>query len=246
MIETITDEQVTALLQVAAARDQRTIGAADILAWHEDLNTARIGYHDARAAITHYYANVWPRQEPARRFRVTAPVIIELVRELRRNRLEQSNYVFEPRFGETGAQTAARMRAELAQVADGYEIPRQIGHPLRERPVAELVAGIAAKRALPPEIAIVIDRLHPPAEVVTCPTCHAQPGAACTFPAIRKTKPRPGWMHPGRTAAWVIAVTGCPDCHAAAGDVCRQLGQPYHDHAHPARIRIAQPKEAAA
>lgn len=238
--ETISDAEVDNLLKAAAMRDQRTIGATDIAAWYQDLNTARVTYADAVDAVSRYYAEVWPRQDPARRFRITAPVLIELVIDMRRRRIADSNYVFEPRFGETGAQTADRMRRELAHIAAGHEMPRQLGHPLRARPVAELVAGLAAKSVLPPEIAAVVDKLHPPAEAVTCPSCNARPGAACTLPGTRRTRAHAGFMHPGRTASWAIAVTGCPDCRADAGQVCRQLGQPYHDHAHPARITAAR------
>lgn len=238
--ETITDEEANDLLKRAAARDQRTIGTADIAAWYQDLNVARVNHADACTALARYYAEIWPRQDPNQRFRITAPVLIELVIDLRRRRIADSNYVFEPRFGETGYQTAARQRAELAAVADGREVPRQIGHPLRPRPVAELVSGVAGRRTLPPEIAEIIDRVRPHANTVTCPACHARPNSACTVRDTAKTRARAGFIHPSRTAAWAVAVAGCPECRAVPGDVCRQLGQPYPDGAHHVRIEAAR------
>jgi hypothetical protein len=205
-----------------------------------DLNAARVSYADATAAVSRYYAEIWPRQDPNQRFRITAPVLVEVVIALRRARITESNYVFEPRYGETGHQTAARMRGELATVADGREVPRAIGHPLRPRPVAELVAGVAAKRSLPPEIAAVIEKVRPPARSVTCPACHARPNVACSIPGTVKTRVRPGFIHPARTASWAVAVAGCPECRAVPGEVCRQLGEPYRDGAHHVRIEAAR------
>jgi hypothetical protein len=235
--ETITIDEVTALLQAAGARDQRTQSAADNLAWYQDLNTARVNYTDASAALSHYYANVWPRQDPAKRFRATAPVLIELVLQIRKQRLADSNYVHEPRFGETGAQYVTRLRAETAAIADGRTPPQPISHALRARPVQQLIAAVADRRALPPEIADILALSRPAPGTVTCPHCGAPPKTPC--------RNRAGRMHPSRIDAWAVAVTGCPECHAAPGDVCQQLGRPYAHGVHRARLDTAQQEVAA-
>ncbi len=241
--ETITIDEVTALLKAAASRDQRTIDTADTLAWWQDLNTARVGYADASAALSHYYANVWPRQDPRQRFRATAPVLIELVLALRKQRLADSDFVYEPRhWEETGAQYVVRLREQIAAVADGREPAGPAGHAiLRKRPVAELVAGIADAKYLPPAIADVIAKRRPPARSVNCPYCQAQKGSNCKNPTGRDLS---GGVHPGRIDAWAIAVTGCPVCYATPGQPCTQTdnaGQrPYAHGTHRARADAAQ------
>jgi len=51
------------ILAAAAARDQRTVGEADVLAWHEDL--ADIDYPTAREALRRHYRDSTERIMPA-------------------------------------------------------------------------------------------------------------------------------------------------------------------------------------
>lgn len=239
--ETITDAEVKSLLKAAAARDQRTTDAADILAWYQDLNTARVGYRDASAALSHYYANIWPRQDPRQRFRATAPVLIELVLALRKQRLAESNFVYEPRSpDESGGEYARRLRGQIAAVADGRTPPQPIGQALKARPVAELVASMTQRWSLPPEIAEVITRRRPPARSITCPYCNAQKGSNCKNPAGNDLA---GGVHPGRIDAWATAVAGCPACYAAPGAPCAENGRPYVHGTHKARVDAANNHE---
>lgn len=244
--ETITDAEVTRLLQAAAARDQRTIGAADILAWWQDLNIASIRYADASEAVARYYAIHWPRQAPAQRFRLTSPILIELVREIRNARHVAADYLYEPVDGETGAEYAARLQTQLRAVGDGQEPAHtmaEIGmNPEGKQKLAELVSGIANRRALPQEIADVLNRARPAGSQISCPRCNAQPGRKCSNPATGKPMNR---LHDSRIAGWAILCESCPDCRAAIGDACRELGQPYRDHAHQTRIDAARAAIAA-
>lgn len=239
--ETITQDEINNLLKAAAARDQRTIGPADILAWWQDLNVAGIRYTDASEAIARYYAIHWPKQPPAQRFRLTSPILIELVREIRNARHVASDYLYEPVAGETGAEYAARLQDQLRAVGDGHEPAHtmaEIGmNPEGKRKLAELVSGIVQHRALPREVAEVLDRARPAGSQITCPRCHAVPGKKCSNPATGKEMAR---LHDSRIAGWAILCESCPDCRAAIGDTCRELGQPYRDHAHPARIEAAK------
>lgn len=51
------------ILAAAAARDLRTVGEADVLAWHEDLED--ITYPEAREALKRYYRDHTDRIMPA-------------------------------------------------------------------------------------------------------------------------------------------------------------------------------------
>lgn len=239
--ETITEDQVNSLLKAAAARDQRTIGAADILAWWQDLNIAGVRYADASEAVARYYAIHWPKQPPAQRFRLTSPVLIELVREIRSARHVASDYLYEPVAGETGAEYAARLQAQLRAVGDG-QVPAhtmaEIGmSPEGQRKLKELVSGISQRMPYPPEIAEVLDRARPAGSQISCPRCHAKPGVKCSNPATGKPMAR---LHDSRIANWAILCEACPDCRAVIGETCRELGQPYRDHAHQTRIEAAK------
>ncbi len=243
--ETITVDEVTALLKALAARDQRTTDTADTLAWYQDLNNAQVTYRDASAAASHYYANVWPRQDPRQRFRATAPVLIELVLSLRKQRLADANFVYQPAGpDETGAQFTQRLRQQISAVANGHVPAQPIGQALKARPVAELVASVANARALPPEITQALKRRRNPARSITCPHCKAQAGSTCRNGEGRELGQR---LHPGRIDAWATAVAACPECHMAPGDACREMGQPYPHGAHRSRVSAAQndPEEAS-
>lgn len=177
--ETITIDEVDQLLQQLAARDQRSTGDADIIAWWNDLNAVCITYRDAQAAATQYYTAIYPRQKPNERYRLTASIVIELVGKIHAERLE--NFVYQPSGpDETGAEYAENYKRQLQAVATGQRTPvPSITEALKPRPVAELVAGIANAKALPPEIAEVLERRRPPGTEIACPACGAPPRERC-------------------------------------------------------------------
>lgn len=55
--------EVALILAAAAARDLRTVGDADVLAWHDDLHD--ITYPDARDALKRHYRDSTDRIMPA-------------------------------------------------------------------------------------------------------------------------------------------------------------------------------------
>jgi hypothetical protein len=59
----VTPEDVIDVLAKAAAFDQRTVGQADILAWHEIVH--RLEREDALEAVTRHYAESRERLMPA-------------------------------------------------------------------------------------------------------------------------------------------------------------------------------------
>jgi hypothetical protein len=112
----ITFEDVSTLLGLAAARDQRTVGRADILAWHADLSAAGLTRADAENALTVFYQEMANRQ-PKDRFRVTAVEVIDIAKRARRERVANLRYDGDP--DETPQQYLTRLRARTAALADG-------------------------------------------------------------------------------------------------------------------------------
>jgi hypothetical protein len=112
----ITFEDASTLLGLAAARDQRTVGRADILAWHADLAAAGLTRADAENALTAFYQEMANRQ-PKDRYRVTAVDLIDIAKRARRERVANLRYDGDP--DETPQQYLIRLRARTAALADG-------------------------------------------------------------------------------------------------------------------------------
>lgn len=233
--ETITIAEVGDLLKQLAARDQRTTGQPDIVAWWNDLNTAvpPVGYREAQAAANYYYAVVWPAQEERNRFRLTAPKVIELAHNAQKGRLE--NFVYQATPGETGAEFIVNYNRQRNAVASGQVQPvPSITQALKPRPVAALVAGVAAARVLPPEIADIIARRRPPGSSIPCPYCHAQVRRHCRTSTGRELQT----MHASRIATWATFTVACPICGVSINKGCMERGRLY-DGAHRERIEAA-------
>ena len=196
--EHISIDEVATLLEQLAARDQRTTSPVDITTWWHDLNTGRVNYGDAQAAANYYYAVVWPAQKDTDRYRLTAPKVIELVKKVREDRLE--GFVYQPDPNETGAEYVTHLKQQHAAVAAGIR-PAALEHELTPRPVKELVAGVAAARVLPPEIADVIARRRPPGTEVHCPVCGARPKQKCRAVTGRGGIRELSTIHPTRIKA---------------------------------------------
>ncbi|MEU3282941.1 zinc finger domain-containing protein [Streptomyces antibioticus] len=112
----ITFEDASTLLGLAAARDQRTVGRADILAWQADLSAAGLTRSDAETALTAFYQEMASRQ-PKDRYRVTAVDLIDIAKRARRERVANLRYDGDP--DETPEQYLTRLRARTAALADG-------------------------------------------------------------------------------------------------------------------------------
>lgn len=112
----ITFEDAGRILGLAAARDQRIVGDADVLAWSADLSAAGLTLADAEAALTVFYQEMAARQ-PQDRFRVTAVDLIDIAKRARRERVANLRYDGDP--DETPQQYLNRLRARTAALADG-------------------------------------------------------------------------------------------------------------------------------
>lgn len=183
MTETISFEDVGMLLGLAAARDQRTTGDADALAWHADLNAAGINYEDAQAALTRFYSHYMARLQPEDRRRVTTPDVISIARKLRSERLE--NFIYDGDPDESPAQYLARLRNQIEATASGRQqptggIPALGGGP--HPSVANILAG--AFREVPAdddeESAEDVSSVRRPGPLgYDCPECKAAAGRPC-------------------------------------------------------------------
>lgn len=183
MTETIDFAQVGLLLGLAAARDQRTVGEADTLAWHQDLNAAGITYADAEAALTHFYAVTMAALQPRDRRRITTPDIISIARRIRRERLE--NFRYEPSPNETTGEYLRRLRGQIAAVASGQTPVQQSNvrqleggpHPAVARALAGVGRAVPDGDGAPAESPGRPPRLGPLS--VRCPECQAPVGRKC-------------------------------------------------------------------
>lgn len=104
----MTPEEVVDVLMKAAAFDQRTIGQADVLAWHEVIG--RIDREDALTAVTRHYTESRDRIMPAD--------VVRLVRVIReeRQRPERHEVRELPGRYEPDADRDARKQANLKRL----------------------------------------------------------------------------------------------------------------------------------
>lgn len=179
----ISYEEVGLLLGLAAARDQRTVGDADNLAWHADLNAAGVTLAVAEQALTRFYAKDMASLEPDQRRRVTTPDIIGIARKIRAERV--ADFIYEPPAGDDDPHYLRRLRNQLEATANGERpaAPERLaissGKP---RDVKALIGQIG--RAVPgdptEEPADEVAAVRRPGPLgVDCPTCKAAIGRPC-------------------------------------------------------------------
>lgn len=175
----ITLEDASTLLGLAAARDQRTVGRADVLAWHADLSAAGLTRTDAEAALTVFYQEMASRQ-PKDRYRVTAVDLIDIAKRVRRERVANLRYDGDP--DETPQQYLHRLRARTAALADGRIGPdtglRALGPGTPDpRLLRELTAVGHDVPGDSPDSSRRPVRVGP--LTVSCPACQAPLGKHC-------------------------------------------------------------------
>lgn len=203
--ETIALQEIGMLLALAAARDQRTVGDADVLAWHADLNKARVSYDDAAEAITQFYAVELPGITRENRFRVTATDVIDLAKKARATRLEHFSY--EPPAGdrERDPKFIERLRGQLQACASGAEPAPTVGLLLTGGPHPAIEGwsqGIGRHIPAEEEETFV---LRPGSFGVECPTCKALIGRPCKTPGKARRGP-----HEARRAAAGVPGASAP------------------------------------
>jgi hypothetical protein len=116
----MTRSEIALLLGAMAARDQRTIGDTDVLAWHEDIGD--LGFDEARQAVSRHYRESVERIKPAH-VRQHVKVI----------RAEQ--------------RAAAEVRELPSRYEDDTERDQRIAR--NKAKISEVLQQIAAKRSVP-------------------------------------------------------------------------------------------------
>lgn len=162
---------VATLLAFAAAFDRRTLGEADVLAWHTVL--ADVDLDDARQAVSAHYADTRDWIMPAD--------IRQRVRTARSS--AAADFQGPGLAAEIPDADPDDVPAYLAALR-GQRTRAALGQPTRPRAVAELTAGVG--QAIPVELAAV---RRPGALGVSCSTCKAAIGHSCKTPAKKPRAP---------------------------------------------------------
>lgn len=186
----ITYEEAGRLLALAAARDQRTVGDADVLAWHADFNAAGLSYADADAALTRFYAVEMASLKTEDRRRITTPDVISIARKIRNERL--ANFVYEPPPGDDDPNYLARLRGQLEATANGQRPALTERLALEGGPhpdVARVLASIV--QAVPDEDDDTSSVRRPGPLGTECPKCQAAIGRPCRTPGGKERTPHP-------------------------------------------------------
>ncbi|WP_052069774.1 hypothetical protein [Streptacidiphilus albus] len=164
----MTPSQIAELLGMCSAFDRRTVGAMDVTAWHRVLGD--IDATDAQQAVADHYSDTRDWIMPAD--------IRRRVKALRAGRLAAAHPVYDGRPDETGAQSAAAIRALAADAAAGRLPARPIRAALESGsavPSPRLAAELAAVGQTPggqPEIGVNVLS-------VPCQQCAAPAGRSC-------------------------------------------------------------------
>jgi hypothetical protein len=194
----ISYEEAGQLLGLAAARDQRTVGDADLLAWHADLNAAGVTYRDAEAALTRFYAVEMAGLQPDQRRRVTTPDVISIARKIRNERLE--NFVYEPPSNDRDPNYLQRLRGQLETTASGTA-PASVSRPeltgSASAPTRALLSSVGRKVPDADDTPTERPAIQRPGPLGRqCPKCAAAIGRPCRTPGGKERPP-----HPARRAA---------------------------------------------
>lgn len=109
------------LLGAIAARDQRTVGETDVLAWHEDLGD--LPFEDCRAAVSRHFRDSTDRIMPAHIRRQ-----VRIIRDERRaseavKALPPGRFEDDPERVERIARNAAKVRAVIEAIVAKRSIP---------------------------------------------------------------------------------------------------------------------------
>jgi hypothetical protein len=138
--------ETATLLALAAARDRRTIGETDVLAWTEDLGD--IAFVEARAALTRHFRTSTKYLMPAH--------IVEIVRDIRADAQRYDPHpirAIASRF-EPDPDRAARAAAGVAACRAAFTAPEKVldpDDPRRDRALRQAREERGLPTPLPPK-----------------------------------------------------------------------------------------------
>lgn len=129
----MTPEQTFDLLSLIAARDSRSIGKADVMAWHSDAGD--LDFDDACAAVSMHYRQSTDWIMPKH--------IRDLVKKIRGDRLEGFQYVPVP--GDDDPQVYLKcLREQREAVASGQREPAPAIQPADPEQAAQVRKMLSA------------------------------------------------------------------------------------------------------
>lgn len=198
----MTPSQTAELLTFCAAFDRRTIGKADVLAWHTVL--ADIDYDAARHAVTAHYATETRWIMPA-----------DIRQAVRKHRADTAaDYQGPGLTADIPDADPDDIPAYLAAIRN-QRTRAAAGLPLTRRPVRELLANVG--QPIPDEVAAV---RRPGPLGADCPKCHAPIGRPCRLPSLNDEPGRERAPHSARVA--VANGQAAPDPAAEAAEIERR------------------------
>lgn len=196
----MTPAETAELLGMCAAFDRRTVGRADVTAWHLVLHD--VDFSDAQQAVAAHYRD--------HREWIMPSDVRTGVRRIRNARIEASNPLYDGDPHETPEQALRGLRALLHDAGSG-RLPAQ---PIRlalesgetkAEPGARMKAMLkAAVHAVPGPRAGVVNVL-----AVPCPHCAAPAGKTCV--SGRRKQRRHADAHPSRLDAARRTAAELPD-----------------------------------
>jgi hypothetical protein len=195
----MTPSETAKLLAYCAAFDRRTVGKADVAAWHKLLG--RYAYEDAETAVNEHYSAEHRWIMPAD--------ILRGIRRIRAQRIDAANPLYDGNPGETGIESGHNLRQLIRTAGDGHLGVRPVLQVIAERRPLELESGrparlqeaLAAIGTLPPKL--VPGVTNPLA--VGCPHCAAAPGRRCRIRGGKRPMADP---HPVRAERAAQAAAG--------------------------------------
>ncbi|MEU1736496.1 hypothetical protein [Streptosporangium sp. NPDC020145] len=150
----MTPEETIDLLSLAASFDRRTVGRADVMAWHAAVGD--LDFADARDAVVAHYRDNREWIMPAD--------VRKRVKAVREERLARQPVPAPP-----AENYRAGLRAAIDQIAGGRSVQHALGRSAPTPPNAEYLA----ERADPHR------ELRVAVAPMACPRCGAVPGARC-------------------------------------------------------------------
>lgn len=196
----MTPAQTAELLGMCAAFDRRTVGRADVTAWHLVLQD--VDYTDAQQAVADHYRDNhdWIMPSDVRAG----------VRRIRDARIEAAHVVYDGNPIETGADSSRSLRGLVGDAASGRLPARSIGAALepgpdaiRGRKLLELEAAYIGQ-PVPTRRAGAVNVLGVP-----CPHCAAPRGQVCV--SGKRKQRRHADAHPSRLDAARRQAAGLDD-----------------------------------
>lgn len=132
------------LLGAIAARDQRTVGETDVLAWHEDL--ADLDFDDARAAVSRHFREATERIMPAHVRRQVRIIRAERRASAEVQALPPGRFEDDPDRDERISRNVDRIRDLLADIVAKRSVP-EVGIETAEPTQSDLIRAKALDRA---------------------------------------------------------------------------------------------------